>query len=270
MCLFSIAVFNKYLIFDGFEVYLSEGAPLWTKLISPSMILIVLVFIWLIRINIKDQKLLLYQNFSNESENTLSWINHWLLTIGIGATAIILSILLADAGFFSYSVSYSIVFLFMDAQLVLVGIYGLKQTPIFVQKLPIAELPEKPRIKYEKSALTDPELEIISEKMNRVMLDDKLFLNSELSISNLAQATGFSSAQISQTLNRKIGENFFDFVNKYRVEDVKEKLLDQTNDHLSILGIAFESGFSSKSTFNKCFKRFTGITPSAFKKLNNV
>jgi AraC-like DNA-binding protein len=72
--------------------------------------------------------------------------------------------------------------------------------------------------------------------------------------------------QLSYLINIGFNENFFLFVNKYRVERVKELLINKENDHLSILGIAFESGFSSKTAFNTTFKKFTQQTPSEYKK----
>ena len=75
-----------------------------------------------------------------------------------------------------------------------------------------------------------------------------------------------SKGYLSQIINQKEGKNFFDFINHYRVEDVKEKLNDDAYSHFSILGVALEAGFKSKSTFNAVFKKMTGMTPSQFKR----
>lgn len=104
------------------------------------------------------------------------------------------------------------------------------------------------------------------ERLLELMTKDKLYMDSELNMSTLAEKTELSNGYLSQIINQKTGKNFFDFVNSYRVEDVKAKLKDPDFDHYSILAIGLEAGFKSKSTFNAVFKRLTGVTPSAFKK----
>lgn len=74
-----------------------------------------------------------------------------------------------------------------------------------------------------------------------------------------------STHHLSQAINQNLNTNFYKFVNAYRVEEVKKKLKNPEFEKYSILGIAFESGFNSKSTFNKIFKEETGMTPSEFK-----
>ncbi len=107
------------------------------------------------------------------------------------------------------------------------------------------------------------------EHLMRSMLDDKMYLKQDLSLKTLAKALGISSGYLSQIINQYEQKNFFEFVNSFRVEEVKKKILDAQYSHLSILGIAFESGFKSKSTFNLAFKKLEGITPTAFKKQNS-
>jgi len=74
------------------------------------------------------------------------------------------------------------------------------------------------------------------------------------------------SHYLSQVINEQFNLNFFDFVNRYRVEVFKEKIKDTVFRNYSLLGIAFECGFNSKSAFNRIFKQATGLTPSQFKK----
>jgi AraC-like DNA-binding protein len=72
--------------------------------------------------------------------------------------------------------------------------------------------------------------------------------------------------QLSQLINDGLGDNFYDFVNKYRVDEVKRLMTDPKAKNFNLLGIALEAGFKSKSTFNLIFKRFTGLTPSEYRK----
>lgn len=98
-----------------------------------------------------------------------------------------------------------------------------------------------------------------------LMQKEKLYKNPDLNMNLLAQKANLSNGYLSQIINQKEGKNFYDFVNTYRVEEVKANLSNPKYAHYSILGIGLEAGFKSKSTFNAAFKKITGKTPSAFK-----
>ncbi len=103
-------------------------------------------------------------------------------------------------------------------------------------------------------------------ELTDLMQNDKPFLNWELSAKELSEKLNISRHQLSDILNGEVGKNFYDFVNEYRVNEFKLKLLDLKNSNLTILALAYDSGFSSKSSFNLAFKKLTGMTPSQFKK----
>lgn len=104
-----------------------------------------------------------------------------------------------------------------------------------------------------------------AQKIVELMNTEQLFLNAELSLNDLAQKMEITPNAVSHCLNVGLGKSFNDFVNTYRIEEVKRRL--QTNDveKLTILGIAFESGFNSKATFNRVFKEMTGVSPKDYK-----
>ncbi len=104
------------------------------------------------------------------------------------------------------------------------------------------------------------------EEVLRLMEQEKMYLDPELNLKELASRIGISSNYASQILNHYSGKNFFEFVNGYRVEEVKRLLNDEAYSHLSLLGIGMECGFNSKSTFNLSFKKLTGHPPSYFKR----
>jgi AraC-like DNA-binding protein len=97
----------------------------------------------------------------------------------------------------------------------------------------------------------------------KLMKVDKAFLDPSLSLGKLARDLGVSQHHLSQVLNERLGQNFFEFVNVYRVEEAKLKLLERKS--ISVLAIGEEVGFSSKSAFNSAFKKQTGLTPSQFR-----
>lgn len=101
-------------------------------------------------------------------------------------------------------------------------------------------------------------------KIEQIFKEQQLYLDAELSLSDLATKLKTNVSVLSAAINQNFGKNFNDFVNEYRVEEVKRQLKDPANAHLSLLGVALECGFNSKSTFNRAFKKFTGKSPKEF------
>lgn len=102
------------------------------------------------------------------------------------------------------------------------------------------------------------------------METNKPFLQPNLSLADLAQTMGMSKSELTSLLNDYMGVNFFSFVNQYRLKNVLKKLEDSNYDHLTILSIAFDSGFNSKSTFNSIFKQHTGLTPTDYRRKQSL
>ncbi len=116
---------------------------------------------------------------------------------------------------------------------------------------------------YVKSHLTDEvETESLQKKLLKLVEEDKIHHNPEISLLSLSESLLTSPNKLSELLNKKMGQNFNDFINCYRVRDAKKSLRD--NDDLTIIEIAYDVGFQSKSTFNKSFKKFTNMTPTEF------
>ena len=108
--------------------------------------------------------------------------------------------------------------------------------------------------------------EVHYKKLLDLMRKEKIYKDPELNMELLAKRTKLSIGYLSRIINQKEGKNFYEFVNSYRIEEVKANLVNPKYAHYSILGIGLEAGFKSKSTFNATFKKLTGKTPSAFKK----
>ncbi|MDN5212884.1 helix-turn-helix domain-containing protein [Fulvivirgaceae bacterium BMA12] len=150
------------------------------------------------------------------------------------------------------------------------GYYGLKQTPIFTSIPSKVETPgvEKPKIRYEKNRLTEADAIRYEDLLIDYMEKEKPFLQHKVTLQEVASALQIPTHHLSQVLNDKINQNFFDFINSYRIKTLKGKLNDPANKHLTILGIALDSGFNSKASFNRVFKKHTGHTPSEYLKMN--
>lgn len=118
--------------------------------------------------------------------------------------------------------------------------------------------------------LSDEQYIQLAVKIESLLQKDKVYLESELSLTQLSEKLGIPSYQTSELINRKYKEPFFDLINRHRIEEIKKRLDDPAYQHFSILGIAMDCGFNTKSSFNASFKKFTGLTPSEFRKKQAV
>lgn len=153
--------------------------------------------------------------------------------------------------------------------------YALNQREIFpfseADKTAIAEVIEEAtaspvtRDEAKKNLLPPDELADAKQRLLASMKQEKLYLDNELTLPKLAEVTQLSIHKLSYLLNNDFGQNFYQFVNSYRIEEAKQLLLNPKMSHLSIEGIAYEAGFNSKSVFNTTFKKTTGASPSEFR-----
>jgi AraC-like DNA-binding protein len=116
--------------------------------------------------------------------------------------------------------------------------------------------------------MTDASAELIAERLERRMTVTRDYLESDITLSQLAERIGTSPQLLSQYLNRVLGVSFFDYVNGLRVAEVQRALANSGNRGQPLLQLAFAAGFNSKSTFNAAFKRLTGSAPSAWRSAN--
>ncbi|MEQ8910179.1 MAG: helix-turn-helix domain-containing protein [Vicingaceae bacterium] len=124
---------------------------------------------------------------------------------------------------------------------------------------------EKPILKKRKQA--DPTLTKEQvEKIHAYVESERPYLNPSLTLRSLAEELAIHPNQLSRLLNESIGKNFNDFINKKRIEHFQQIVMDPDNSHISLIGLAYESGFNSKSVFNSAFKKEVGMTPKAFQK----
>lgn len=121
-----------------------------------------------------------------------------------------------------------------------------------------------------KIYFTDEEAKKYQQQLIVLMENEFLYLNPLLSLDILAERVSLNERSLSNLLNQHLGKSFNDFVNEYRVEEAKRKLADPASRQFTIAAIAFDCGFNSLATFQRCFKQFTGITPSQYQKSLNL
>ena len=119
--------------------------------------------------------------------------------------------------------------------------------------------------RYQKSGIDETDLSLYEEKILKHIKKNKPYLDAELSLEDLAKQTGIPKHHVTQTLNDKMEKSFYQFINEYRIEEAKCKLKNE-KEEVSMLSLAFDVGFNSKSSFNNNFKKLTGHTPSSYRK----
>jgi len=224
-------------------------------------LIIILVSIPTLRVRKKDVRA------ANIDPSDLFWARAW---VGI-FTVIWL------AGVFRYALDYSvqtnlIVPLFFSV-FIYIAVYQRLRRPESAVKLedggePVVNTPANVTAtkKYEKSTLTPERADRYVRRLVETMEKEKLYLDSDLTLQKLAQRVSIHPHHLSQIINERLNQNFFDFINSYRVEEAKKRLIDPSEKHFSIIAIAGEVGFNSKSAFNSVFKKYVNMTPSEWRK----
>ncbi|MFH1196788.1 MAG: helix-turn-helix domain-containing protein [bacterium] len=212
--------------------------------------------------------------FSTTVKPGLSWLLY--LTIGFavylyfGMVDLLLveytDILLPAVLFYFSSI---IIFLYIFG----IGYFGYRQENIFSNaQLSLSDFEKISKNvsvanlqKYRKSGLHEDEHDFLKKRLNEYMSEEKPYIDSELTINELSEKLNTTIHKLSQVLNESFNQNFYDFVNSYRVEEIKKKLNDPNSENYKILSLAYESGFNSKTTFYTAFKKATGVTPLQYK-----
>ncbi|WP_044240159.1 helix-turn-helix domain-containing protein [Flexithrix dorotheae] len=210
--------------------------------------------------------------FSNyNSKNTLTWLIFVLS----------LFLVLFITSFFTFFMSkvleleiarYSTLSFNLTIFTFIMVYFGINQNAIYEKPAMRFKKP-KPEVqannsapKYIGSSLTSAQIESLSKSINNYLKEQKPYLNNQYNLQMMADDLDISKHNLSQVINSGQKKNFYKFINEFRVEEVKEKLMDPSYKHYSILGIALECGFNSKTTFNRIFKEETGYTPTEYLK----
>ncbi|MGY2131776.1 helix-turn-helix domain-containing protein [Hymenobacter sp. HD11105] len=231
-------------------------------------------------------------NFSEMSQLRLQWLRVLLLVLGLVSVQWLVEVVLRE--FFQMYYTYDYSTWLLGGVVLLIGVVGLRQADMRAVHFAPAEVAENAPQPSETTAQSEAESlgghfsgetaentvsvapvavraaaatvdAAVQERIRRALEDEQLYLNPTLTLAELSAHTGLAPRLISFTVNNGFGQSFNDLVNGYRVEAVKRRLANPADvARLTLLGIAFECGFNSKTTFNRIFKQFTGVAPSDF------
>jgi YesN/AraC family two-component response regulator len=220
---------------------------------------------------------------------------NWLLYLIIGMTCILVIILLGG--------NDNIIYSSVTGLILYIGYFGIKQVGVFNESIKIEQsfdskedviinspfhrqplitsapyeetdttetMPPIQKVKYEKTKISDSETNSIHQRLKELMNTEKLYKNPELTLSEVAKRIPIHQNTLSQVINTVEEKSFYDYINFQRVEEFQRIALLPKSNQYTLLSLAFESGFNSKTSFNRNFKKITNLSPSEFLKQKNI
>jgi AraC-like DNA-binding protein len=206
----------------------------------------------------------IYQHFSTTSRKSLNWLKNLVISLSlvwmVWLFAVIINLFTGD-----FILTYFSSYPFQIATCIIIfwiGYVGFIQGELFSMELSWERKIDQLKVLPKRNTEGSNE---VKEVLLKAMEVEKLYLTPDLTLAMLAHQLNVSPKNISQTLNHELKKNFHDFVNAYRIEEVKRRLLSTEYDHLTLVAVALDSGFNSKSSFNRVFMKATGVSPKEYK-----
>jgi AraC-like DNA-binding protein len=205
----------------------------------------------------------LYDNYSTTVKKSLAWLKFFLVIFMLVNVLLMISFGYYIMGDLEKSeLVFAIVTICFVLLLFWIGYFVM----IYYSWFEIVPLIEDETVKEITNNKLSPNTITYYKQLKLLLLEEKIYEDINLTLDSLAERLQISSGYLSQIIKENEQKNFFELINYYRIESVKKKLLDQNYKDYTIMSIALESGFNSKSTFNAVFKKFTNQTPSAFRR----
>ncbi len=242
----------------------SSGIALWKhwEYIIAQIILHIQIafYLFLIFKLIRHYRIMIREHFSSVQKIDLTWLLFIILTFMLMWLTDLTAFVLGAATGISGNILEWLTVLSLLINLIFATtiVYrGLQHPDIFG--------PMQEQEKYSGSSLTAEDNRYYARKLRTLMNEAKPFLNPDLAIRELAENLGIHSKYLSQVINSQFNQNFFDFINGYRIEEAKRIMSSPDGTGKTILEILYEVGYNSKSAFNSSFKKATGMTPMQYR-----
>jgi AraC-like DNA-binding protein len=239
----------------------------WYELALPVQTAAYLV---LVGLRLRDHERRIRDQFSSVDHLTLAWLRRVVAVFALGLVGVSLGYGLILAG-----VQLSGALLCAPlANTVVVYYFSWVSTRGASPQVPADPRPVappepeagEPKAKYGKSTLPEEFASRILRRLEQTMTTEKPYLDPDLTLDTLAGQIRASRNHLSQVLNHSLGTTFYEYVNRFRIKEAAERLIGPASGHQDILTIAGDCGFHSKSTFNKVFKAWYGVSPSEYKR----
>ncbi len=220
---------------------------------------------------IKNHRENIHHVFSYNEKIDLAWLRNLIISMFIIALTIVIVGITIYFNGVTLVQGDLILYVLMVVFVYAIGYWGYKQGRIFSyqpeksNKSDISKRKSKETTTTLHKAFSSEERSFI-EKMEKHMAANMPYINNELTLYDLATALDVSTSYLSLILNSCLKVNFYQYVNKYRVNEVQKRIKQNDTEKFTLLTIAFESGFNSKASFNRIFKNTTGMTPSQYQK----
>ncbi|MEO1415750.1 MAG: helix-turn-helix domain-containing protein [Bacteroidota bacterium] len=256
---------DKYILMEHMR---HELPPLPIRILSLLFIIHLLVYISLGVRRVMFFRRYIRNSADEEEKGKVVWLGFFACVLLIPVFSVLLTLIIwgPPRGFPYPSLGVALL-------VCIITIAALIKPEIFTGLQEILKVEEDEDIRpdrYESSSLEETQKSRIHRQIQKVMEEEKLYLDSNLTLGRLADRLGVNSKYVSQVINEVQEQNFMDYINQKRIKRAKEMLLSPAFAQYTILAIAQEVGFHSKSAFYTAFKKFTGTTPTAFRKAQTV
>ena len=268
-------------------VYLSSGAqkialhaqvqaghtPLALAILNPSKYVSGLSYSVATVVFLRQHARRIENSYSNTARVNLSWLR-WLSEAATAVWLLAAAMWVARLGPITiWRYSEAVISLAIALLVYAIGYRGLRQPEIYrydsleerAQTTEPLESPPAGDTRYERSGLGAGEAAKLKGELLVLMTRERPYRDPELTLPQLAEQLDTTPHKLSEVLNRELAQTFYDFVNSYRVGEIRQRLGDAKSAHLNVLTLAMDAGFASKSTFNQVFKKVTGQTPSSYR-----
>lgn len=203
---------------------------------------------------------IIVNEFSFADTISYGWLKRFLLVLSVIMMARIIFLLIyPDWGNFGAKFWYYVIFSVLFYYIALTGLMNTIRLSV-----PFALLKDQPGPLEEHPVRSIEDLDEWKEKLSNRLVQKALFRNPLLTLTDIADEMSISRRQVSAIINQGFGMNFNDYVNSFRIDEIKNRFANGEAEDFTVLGIALEAGFNSKTTFNRAFKKYTGSTPKSY------